>query len=80
MGVEVRYVLGQHSLKLVPVEDQHPIQQIAADGADPSLGDRVCSGRAHRGAQDADAFAGEHGIEDVSEFGIPIPDREKAPG
>ena len=27
MGVEVRYVLGQHNLKLAPVKDQHPIQQ-----------------------------------------------------
>ncbi|MDT7717738.1 MAG: hypothetical protein QOH09_3730, partial [Pseudonocardiales bacterium] len=41
VGVEVRHVLGQHNLKLVPVEDQHPIQQLTADGADPSFGETV---------------------------------------
>jgi hypothetical protein len=44
------HVLGQHSLKLAPVEDQYPIQQLTADGADPSLGDRVRPGYPHRGA------------------------------
>jgi hypothetical protein len=44
MGVEVGHVLGQHDLKLAPVEDEHPVQQLAAEGADPSFGDGVCSG------------------------------------
>jgi hypothetical protein len=61
---------------MAPVEDQNSVQQLAADGADPSFGDRVGSGRAHRCAQDADAFAGEHGIKDVGELGIPVPDQE----
>lgn len=39
--MEVRHVLGQYGLKLVPVEEQHPIQQLAAD---PSLGDCVRPG------------------------------------
>jgi hypothetical protein len=47
----------------VPVEDEHSIQQFAADGADPSFGDCVRPGRAHWCAQDADGVAGEHGIE-----------------
>jgi hypothetical protein len=34
------------------------------------------AGRSHWRAQDADILAGEHGIEDVSELGIPIPDQE----
>jgi hypothetical protein len=41
MVVEVRHVLGQHGLKVAPVEDQHPVQQLAADGGDPAFGDRV---------------------------------------
>ena len=41
VGVEVRHVLGQYRLKRALVEDQHPIQQLAADGADPSFGDCV---------------------------------------
>jgi hypothetical protein len=39
--VEVRHVLGQHRQKMAAVNDQHPVQQFAADGADPSFGDRV---------------------------------------
>jgi hypothetical protein len=78
--VEMRRVLGQDVFKMAPVEDQNSVQQLAADGANPSLSDRVGSGRPHRCAQDADAFAGEHGIKDVSELGIPIADQEKAPG
>jgi hypothetical protein len=76
VGVEVRHVLGQHSLKLAPVEDQHPIQQLTADGADPSFGDRVRPGRTHRCAQDAHGLAGEHGIEDAGELAVAIPDQE----
>jgi hypothetical protein len=44
MVVEVRYVFGQHSLKEAPVDDQHPVQQFAADSCDPSFGDGVRSG------------------------------------
>jgi hypothetical protein len=51
VGVEVHHVLGQHCPKLALVEDQHPIQQLAADGADPSLGDGVRPRCPHRGAQ-----------------------------
>ena len=72
MGVEVRHVLGQHGPKLAPVEDQHPIQQLAADGADPSLSDAVRSRCPHRGAQDANGLAGEHGIEDGGELAVAI--------
>jgi hypothetical protein len=70
VGVEVRHVLGQHGPKLAPVEDEHPVQQLAADGADPSFGDSVCPGRAHRCAQDADGFAGEHGIDYAGELAV----------
>ncbi|MDT5000435.1 MAG: hypothetical protein QOK12_2540 [Mycobacterium sp.] len=41
MVVEVRHVLAQHCLEVAAVEDQHPVEQFAADGADPSFGDRV---------------------------------------
>ena len=33
MGVEVSHVLDQHGPKLAPVEDEHPVQQLAAHGA-----------------------------------------------
>ena len=37
MVVEVGHVLGQHSLEVAAVDDQHPVQQFAAHGADPSV-------------------------------------------
>ena len=76
MVVEVRYVLGQHSLEVASVDDQYPVQQLAAYRADPSFGDCVRLRCSHGRAQDANAFAGEHGIEDAGELGIPIPDQE----
>ncbi len=76
MVIEVRYVLGQHSLEVASVDDQYPVQQLAAYRADPSFGDCVRLRCSHGRAQDANAFAGEHGIEDAGELGIPIPDQE----
>jgi hypothetical protein len=80
MVVEMRHVLGEHSLEVVAVEDQYPVEQFSPDGADPSFGDRVRSGRPYGCAQDAEAFAGEHGIEDAGELAVAISDQEKAPG
>jgi hypothetical protein len=59
------------------VDDQHPVEYLAADSADPSLGDRVGPRRPHRCAQDPDAFAGEHGIEDAGELAVAVPDQER---
>jgi hypothetical protein len=56
-------VLGQHRRKLALVEDQHPVQQLAADGADPSFGDRVRARGPDRGAHDLDGLGGEYGVE-----------------
>lgn len=64
MVVEVVYVLGQSVFEVAAVEDQYPVEQLAAQGADPSFGDCVRPGCLHRCAQDADAFVGEHGIEE----------------
>jgi hypothetical protein len=77
MVVEIGHVLGQGVFEVAAVDDQHPVQQLAADGADPSFGDRVRPGRLHGGAQDADALAGEHGIETLVNFGVAILDQER---
>jgi hypothetical protein len=66
--VEVRHVLGQHVFEVAAVDDQYPVKQLAADGADPTFGDRVRPRCSHRCAQDADALAGEHGIEGIGEL------------
>lgn len=63
MVVEVGNVLGQHALEVAAVDDQHPVEQLTADGANPSLGDCVCPRCSHRCAQDSDAFAGEDRVE-----------------
>ena len=70
--VEVRYVLSQNVFEVAAVDDQHPVEQFAADGADPSFGDRVRPWRSHWCVQNADALAGEH----AGELGIPIPNQE----
>ena len=41
VAVVVVNVLGQYSLQLPASQDQHPVQYLPPDGADPSLGDRV---------------------------------------
>jgi hypothetical protein len=51
--VKVRRVLGQHRGEMAAVEDQDPVQQFAAEGSDPSFGNRVRLRYPHRGAQDA---------------------------
>ena len=79
VGVEVRHVLGQHPPKLASVEDQHPIQQLTADGGDPSFSDCVRPGCSRRGGQDPDGVAGKHSIEDAGELAIAIPDQEPEP-
>jgi hypothetical protein len=53
-------------------KDQHPVQQLATDRPDPSLGERVRTWRPHRYQQDPDAFGGENGIEGVGELGVPV--------
>ena len=76
MVVEVRHILGQHCREMAAVDDQHPVQQFAADSCDPSFGDRVRPGCPHRRAQDANALAGEHGIENAGELAVAVLDQD----
>jgi len=80
MVVEVRDVLGQHHHQMAAVDDQHPVQQFAPEGADPSFGDPVRPRCPHWGAQDAHPLAGEHDIKHAGELAVAVPDQEKAPG
>jgi hypothetical protein len=43
MVVEVGQVGRQCGLEVAAVEDQHPVQQFAADGANPPFSDRIGS-------------------------------------
>jgi hypothetical protein len=65
--VEMRHVLGQYVSEVAAVEDQYSVEQLAADGANPSFGDRVRSGCPHRCAQDADAC----GVPELGHLALP---------
>jgi hypothetical protein len=59
-----------------PTKQQHPVQQLTTDYADPPLGDRVRSWCPHPRPQDPDALGGEDRIERVGEPGVPIAQQE----
>ena len=54
------------------VDDEDPVEQLAAQGADHSFADRVCARRLWWIGQDADALRGEDRVECSSEPGIPV--------
>ena len=76
VAVVVVLVFGQHVHKLPLTEDQHPIQALSADRADPPLGIGVALRRTRWTTQHRDADISEHGIEAGHEFGIAIADQE----
>ena len=41
MVVEMGYVLGQRVFEVAAAEDQHPVEQFAADSVDPAFSDGV---------------------------------------
>ena len=50
-------------LELSAAADQEPVEAVAANGADPAFGERVCLWRPKRGADDLDALAAEDLVE-----------------
>lgn len=54
-GVVMRLVLGQDGAQVLPAEDQHAVQELAAQGAAQALADRVHPWRLDRCAQDPGA-------------------------
>ena len=79
VSVVVGLVLGQHSGKLPLVGDQHAVQALTTDRADPPLGIGVGLGRTRRTAQHGDAGVSEHGVEGNGELGVAIADQERKP-
>lgn len=72
MLVEVRQILGQHCRERAAVDDQDPVQQLAAGSCDPAFGNRVRTRCPHRRAQGANTLAGEHGIEHAGELALAV--------
>jgi hypothetical protein len=73
MFVVVRY---QHRLQLPLTEDQHPMEQLTTDGANPPLRERIRPRCLHRRAHDPDALGTEDRIEAVGELRVPIANQE----
>jgi hypothetical protein len=74
--VVVLQVLGQRLAQMVVIDDQQPVEEFPAQGADDRLADRVRSGRLRRAAENPDSFRREHGVEGASELARAIPDQE----
>lgn len=72
--VVVLSVLAEHGFEVAPSEDEHPVQALASDGAQKSLGDGVRPRRPDRGLDDPDALSGEDGGEGSGELGVSVTD------
>ena len=76
VAVVVRLVFGQDGSELSFMEDQQPVQALAAHGADPPFGVGVRPRRPRWTAQDLDPDAGEDGVEAGGELGVSVADQE----
>jgi hypothetical protein len=61
---------------MAPIQNQQPVEALAADGADEALGKRVRLRRAHRRLDHPHTFAGENRVEAARELGIAVADQE----
>jgi hypothetical protein len=75
-SVVVRQVLGEYLAQVVLFDNQQPVEDLPAQGADDPFADRVRSGCLRRAGENPDAFCGEHGIEGAGELAGAVPDQE----
>jgi hypothetical protein len=68
--------LGCDVLQMAQAEAEEVVQALAFECADPALGEGICIGRQHRGANRRDASILEHAIEARWEFPITIVQHE----
>jgi hypothetical protein len=76
MFVEVPFVVGQHRGRMPLVDDQDPVQQLAAQAADEPFGDRVRARRPDRGQHDLHTRSREHSVEDAAELAVVVAHQE----
>jgi len=74
--VVVRLVFGQDGAQMPLAEDQEPVQELAAQGADEPFADRVHPRSLDRGAQDRGAAGLEDRVEGAGEVRAAIADQE----
>ena len=75
-GVVMLLVLGQDRSQVRLVQDQGPVEDLTAQGADKALADRVHPRRLHRGAHDGGPGGLEDGIEGRGEVRAAVADQE----
>jgi hypothetical protein len=75
-GVVVDQVFGQDQAQVTLIDDQQPVEDLTAQGADHSFADGVRSGRLRRAGENPDPFHLEHGVKAVSELACAVPDQE----
>jgi hypothetical protein len=74
--VEMGLILGQDFAQVRGVDDEHPVEDLAAYAAYPAFHDRVHAGRLGRGEHDPDALGAEHFVEHRRELGVAVTDQE----
>jgi hypothetical protein len=62
--------------EVTAIEDQQPVETLAANGADEALGNCVRLRRTNRGLNDSDPFAAEDLFEWAAVLTVAVPDQE----
>ena len=75
MPVVMTGIDAKHVLELAPAEDEQPVEALATDAADPTLGVCVRVRRLHGCADHGDPFALENMVEAAAELGVAIVDQ-----
>ena len=76
MTVVMVDVLSEDGFELTPVEDQPPVETLAADGANEALGKGVGSWGSDRCADGPDPLGAQHFVETGRELGVSVPNHE----
>jgi hypothetical protein len=72
--VEMVLVLCQGRGGVALVDDEDPVEELAADAADEALGDRVDTRRPNRRLQDLHSGRIEDRVKDAGELGVAVAD------
>src|SRR5262249_53515304 len=75
-GVVMLLVLGQDGAQVSFIQDQSPVEELTAQGADEALADRVHPRRLHGRAHDSGAGGLEDGIEGRGEIRVAVTDQK----
>jgi hypothetical protein len=76
MAVVVGHVLAEDCRQMTLADDEQRVGALPADGAHPTLRERVRPGRLRRSLDHVDAFGGEHRVERGSELRVAVAQQE----